>query len=132
MRAYSEDLRQRIVGAVAEGLRPVEAAEIFKVSLATVKRYVKQKREQGHLHFEQPPGRPRKLSVRDEQILLEQVKNQAEASLEEHAVLLNEETGQDVSAMTVQRSFTRLGITRKKRQNKPVNVSDVPGSSGGD
>lgn len=131
MRAYSEDLRERIVEAVDDGLRPVEVAERFKVSLASVKRYVKQKREQGHLRFEQPPGRPRKLSTEDEQVLLEQVKKQAEASLEEHAQLLNQETGQDVSAMTVQRSFTRLGITRKKRRDKPASEMSVLGSSGG-
>ena len=63
MRAYSEDLRERIVEAVDDGLRPVEVAERFKVSLASVKRYVKQKREQGHLRFEQPPGRPRRQAL---------------------------------------------------------------------
>lgn len=132
MRAYSEDLRQRIVEAVDEGLHPVEVAKRFKVSLATVKRYVKQQREQGHLRFELPPGRPRKLSTEDERVLLEHVKTHAEASLEEHAHLLNKETGQDVSAMTVQRSFVRLGMTRKKRRDKPASEMSVPGSSGGD
>lgn len=114
MRAYSEDLRARIVSAVEEGMQPVKAAERFKVSLASVKRYVKQKRESGHLRFELPPGRPRKLSAADEKVLLEQLKRHADASLEEHARMLGEAIGQSVSATTVQRSFVRLCITRKK------------------
>jgi len=43
MKAYSQDLRERIKQAVVdERMTKAEAARRFKVSLNTVKRYVKQ------------------------------------------------------------------------------------------
>ena len=114
MRAYSEDLRQRVVAAVEQGDHPAKVSRTFKVSLARVKRFVKQKRERGHLRSQPPPGRPRKLSNEHEEVLVKQVREHQAASLEEHAELLKEATGQQVSLMTVQRTFSRLGITRKK------------------
>ena len=114
VRAYSEDLRQRIVEAVEGGEHPEEVAGVFSVSLASVKRFVKQRREQGHLRSKSPPGRPRTLSGADERLLAEQVKEYKDASLQEHAEMLNEATGHGISFMTVQRTLARLGITRKK------------------
>lgn len=114
MRAYSEDLRQRVVEAVEQGNHPAEVSQTFKVSLASVKRFVKQKREQGHLRSQLPPGRPRKLTAEYEAVLLKQVTEHQEASLKEHAELLEKATGRQVSLMTVQRTLLRSGITRKK------------------
>lgn len=114
MRAYSEDLRRRIVRAVEQGTHPQEVARILSVSPSSVQRFVRQQRDQGHLRAELPPGRPRLLSEEAERVLVEQVKAHNKASLEEHAAKLAEATGQQVSSMTVQRTLTRLGITRKK------------------
>lgn len=114
MRAYSEDLRQRVVEAVEQGNHPVEVAQTFKVSLASVKRFIKQQREQGHLRAQRPSGRPRTLSGEHEATLIKQVTQHTDASLDEHAALLNEAIGRRVSLMTVQRTLLRLGITRKK------------------
>jgi transposase len=58
MKAYSQDLRERIVQAVDEGKTQAEAAQIFKVSRKTVERYIKQRREKGHLLPNPIPGRP--------------------------------------------------------------------------
>lgn len=74
MRAYSEDLRQRIVRAVERGQRPAEVARVFEVSLASVKRFQKQQREQGHLRAKLPPGRPRSLSKEQEAMLAEGIR----------------------------------------------------------
>ena len=114
MRAYSEDLRQRIVGAVKRGKPTAKVAQAFEVSVASVVRFVRQQREQGHLHSQLPPGRPRRLSVKHETVLSEQLKEHQDASLKEHAELLYEATGCRVSLMTVQRTLLRLGIARKK------------------
>lgn len=114
MRAYSEDLRARIVRAVKEGKHPQEVAKIFSVSPTSVQRFVRQEREQGHLRSQLPPGRPRTLSAEHERVLVEQVKAHNKASLEEHAAMLAEAKGRRVSSMTIQRTLSRLGITRKK------------------
>jgi transposase len=39
MRAYSEDLRKKIVSAVERGMPKAQAARLFDVSLSSVKRY---------------------------------------------------------------------------------------------
>ena len=114
MRAYSEDLRERIVGAVTSGTHPDEVAEVFKVSPASVRRFVKQQREQGHVYASLPPGRPRRLTAADEVVLLEQLTVQPDASLAELSKLLATATTQQVSVMTVWRAVKRLGWTRKK------------------
>ena len=39
MKAYSEDLRQKIVTALERGTSKAQAARLFDVSLSSVKRY---------------------------------------------------------------------------------------------
>lgn len=58
MRAYSDDLRQRILRAVDQGHRQAEIAAAFQVSLATIGRYLKQRRDTGRLSVKPIPGRP--------------------------------------------------------------------------
>ncbi len=49
MRAYSLDIRERIVGCWQEGDSKTSIAERFKVSLSSVKRYVKRFEIYGHV-----------------------------------------------------------------------------------
>jgi len=58
MKAYSQDLRQRILQTVDEGKTQAQAAHLLKVSETTVKRYVRQRREKGHVRPKPIPGRP--------------------------------------------------------------------------
>src|SRR5258708_19143829 len=60
MKAYSQDLRQRVVRAVDAGQSQAEIAKTFAVSVATIKRYLKQRRETGHVLPKAIPGRPAK------------------------------------------------------------------------
>src|SRR6266568_3680263 len=58
MKAYSQDLRERVVGAVDQGKSRDEIANLFAVSLSTIKRYLRQRRDQGHVRPKMIPGRP--------------------------------------------------------------------------
>ena len=49
MKAYSTDLRERVVREVDEGRPREEIIQRFGVSRATIKRYVQQQRETGDL-----------------------------------------------------------------------------------
>src|ERR1700726_4886773 len=49
MKAYSEDLRERILWAVDQGHPRAEIVQRFGVSLSTVKRYLKLRRDEGHV-----------------------------------------------------------------------------------
>ena len=65
MRAYSTDLKERLVRAVADGLPMREAARRFHVAVKTVKRAVVQERETGSLERKPIPGYPRRIGPED-------------------------------------------------------------------
>jgi transposase len=48
MEPYSEDRRSPVVTAVAGDVKRMEVARVFKVSLPTIKRWLKQQRETGN------------------------------------------------------------------------------------
>lgn len=60
MKAYSTDLRERVVRAVDEGKSRDEISEMLGVSRSTIKRYLKQRKEEGDLVPKAIPGRPAK------------------------------------------------------------------------
>lgn len=60
MRAYSQDLRERVLRTVDLGCPGTEIVRLFGISLATLKRYLKQRREEGHVKPKAIPGRPPK------------------------------------------------------------------------
>jgi transposase len=49
MKAYSEDLRKKVVEALERGVPKTEAARLFGVSLSSVKRYARIARQGGSL-----------------------------------------------------------------------------------
>ena len=58
MRAYSTDLRTKILAAVDGGMSKSEAARVFRVGISTIKRYAQQHRQTGSLAPRPIPGRP--------------------------------------------------------------------------
>jgi transposase len=56
MKAYSQDLRQRVLRAIEQGKSQAEVAETFAISTATIKRYLKARRESGHVLPKAIPG----------------------------------------------------------------------------
>ncbi len=60
MKAYSQDLRERVLRAVDQGYQRAEIIKLFGVSRATIKRYLKQRRETGEVNVKPIPGRPPK------------------------------------------------------------------------
>ena len=69
MRAYSEDLRRKIVEAVQRGMGHNEAAHSFGVSLSSVKRYVGALRKGGSLRPKKHPGSKPKIDERGRRLL---------------------------------------------------------------
>jgi transposase len=61
MRAYSVDLRERIVRAVADGVPQSVAARTFGVARASVQRYVGQRGATGDLAPRTAPGPAHKI-----------------------------------------------------------------------
>ena len=115
MKPYSQDLRERVIRAVDQGMSQREAARIFGVSEPTVKRYLKLRRETGNLAPKVIPGRPKKKIVLLLDGLRPQLEAHPDATLEEHCRLWEAETGTRVSCSTMGRAIERLKWTRKKK-----------------
>ena len=115
---YDIVLRERIVAAVEGGMPVKEAARLFSVNVMTVYTYLKRHR-QGMLDVVgKPTGRPFRLTTVHEAQLLNQLEEHGDATLVEHASMLEAATGLKVSFKTVDRAFARLKITHKKNAGR--------------
>ena len=114
MKAYSEDLRERVVRAVAIGTPRDEVAATFAVSVPTITRWLRLKRETGSLAPRPVPG---PVAVKTDALvaaLPERLVEHADATLGEQCSWWREASGVQVSTATMSRALTRLGRTRKK------------------
>src|SRR5260370_25072598 len=87
MKAYSQDSRERVLRAIDRGKSQKEIVEALGVSLATIKRYVKQRRELGHVRPKAIPGRTPKKGAQLEAGLEPQLQAYADVTLERHCQL---------------------------------------------
>src|ERR671913_113480 len=69
MKAYSEDLRKKIVEALRRGTSKSEAARLLGVSLSSVKRYAKMVNEGRTLAPKKNPGKRPKVDERGRRLL---------------------------------------------------------------
>ena len=115
MKAYSEDLRKKIVGALLRGTGKSEAARLFGVSLSSVKRYARTAREGRPLTPKKNPGKRPKIGKSARVLLEADLEERPAATLSQRRRFLQEVTGVLVSNSTASRSIKRLRYTRKKR-----------------
>jgi transposase len=125
MKAYSEDLRERVVRAVDQGTSRKEIVKLFAISLATLKRYLKQRRETGSLKPKAIAGRPASKRLQVQMDLKAQLQAYPDVSLERHCELWEQAHGMRVSPRTMSRAIAGLGWTRKKSLWQPVNATST-------
>jgi transposase len=123
MRAYSNDLRERIVRAVERGEHSQrKLADLFAVSLSFIVRLLQRYRRTGSV---QPRphvgGPPPKLDAAALQRLRELVQEQSDATLVE----LQDRLGVPCHLSTIARALQRLRLTRKKK-TKQAQEHDRP------
>ena len=116
MKAYSPDLRQRVLRAIDQGKSQAEVAETFAISTATIKRYLKARRERGQILPKPIPGRPNLKGTALQAGLLEQLETNPNATREQHCQMWEERTGIKVSTASISRARMALGWTRKKKR----------------
>jgi transposase len=115
MKAYSEDLRMKIVDAVERrGINKCQAARTFDVSLATVKRYARKSRRGLSLWPSKAPGRAPKMDERTRKLLAEDVEERPTVTLEQRREYLQTVAGMDLSRSVICRTIKRMDTTRKK------------------
>lgn len=123
MRAFSNDLRERIVAAVERGGHTLQQlAALFMVDVSVIVRLRQRQRQTGSIDPKpHGGGRPRKLDEATEQRLLELVRQQPDATLAE----LQQQLGVRCGLTTIHRTLQRRRITRKKKSSH-ANERDNP------
>lgn len=122
MNAYSKDLRLRVLEAVDRGQPRKEVSKLFRVSLSTIKRWVKKTREGEDLQPKHSTGRKRRIlaTTEEKRTLWKQLEENDEATLERHCELWEQKQGVRVSLATMSRAIReKLGWTLKKRRWVP-------------
>src|SRR5436305_8111904 len=122
MKAYSQDLRERVLRAVDQGIPRREIVRVLGVSLATIGRYLKQRRETGHVRPKAIPGRPPKKMNPLQAGLQGQLEAFPDATLEQHCQSWEQTSGMQVSRWSMSRAIKGLKWTRKKRRLGPLNA----------
>ena len=123
MRAYSMDLRERVLAAVDRGTPRKEIAHTLRVSEPTIRRYLRLRRETGSVAPKPYPKRPFSIgqSLEQRRALWNQLEEHYDATLEKHCLLWERKQGDKVSISTMSRAIRRLGWTLKKRVWVPPN-----------
>lgn len=116
MKAYSLDLRQKLVEVYREGnVSQRQLAKQFRVALSFVHKLIKQERETGIITPKvRTKQTPPKLKTEQLTRLSLLVKENADATLVELCSLLEQETGVSISRSTMGRMLQKLNLTRKK------------------
>ncbi len=115
MRAYSLDLRQRVVSAYDAGMPLYRIVALFHVSGPTVKRYLAQRRQTGSIAPRPIPGHTATIRPEQHPDLIAQLRAMPDATLKEHCLAWQKSHGQKLSIWAMWRAIRRVGWTPKKR-----------------
>ena len=121
-KAYSDDLRVRIVRAVDAGASRRSTASKFEVSVSFVIRLVRQWRATGSARIRGTGGRPRHRLEPHAELVDRLLAAKRDITLEELRGALAGE-GVTVSRSSIDRYLKARGLTRKKRQRTPPSRS---------
>jgi transposase len=119
MRAFSLDLRQRVVDALQSGQTRPQVSERFGVSLATIDRLARQWRQTQDLNPRPIPGRARAITETEREILQTLVSTQEDPTLSSLSKAWEEKTGKKISLSALQRNLVWLGYSHKKSHVSP-------------
>ena len=110
MKAYSMDLRERVLADSDAGMPTAQVAEKYTVSPAWVRRLKQRRRECGQIAPRHGSGRKRKLDDEQRSHLKRLVDQRPDATLQE----LRDQLGAEVCLSTIWLALKSLGLTLKK------------------
>jgi transposase len=119
MRAYSLDLRQKVVAAYERGESTIEEiATLFSVGPTFVKKMLRLHGEGGDLSpLPHGGGHTPKLSDKHLKMLRAEINRNNDFTIEELREVLLKKAGVEVSQPTVSRVLARLDLPRKKNSS---------------
>src|SRR6478609_1434196 len=116
MKAYSLDLREKVMAAVERGeMSRQEVARVFGVTYAWIKKLQRQRRERGSIApLAHGGGQQCRLGEKQLEELREAVAEDPDVTLKKLCERIRGSNHQRVSPPTMCRALARLGLTRKK------------------
>ena len=129
MRAYSVDLRERIIKKWQAGNSKIGIARLLEVSLNTVKRCIKRYEDSGSLAGPERKQRRKRIGPEQQAGLIEQLQAHDDYSLQQHVALWKVQYQIKVSLATMWRAIDEVDWTYKKRRWQPksaMSQSDKP------
>jgi transposase len=115
MKPYCQDLRKRVVAKAQAGKQTqASIAATFRVSLSTVEKWLRRKRETGKITPLPPPHGPNRVLQDHAPLIRRQVKQQPDITLAELCGRISSRIGITVSPSTMCRELQRLRLPRKK------------------
>jgi transposase len=125
-KAYSQDLRERVIQSVDGGMSKMAAHRMYRVSRSTIDHWLGLRDQTGALR--PLPPRQSKTPVLSGEVFAEFARRHAGHKLEQMAQAWEKEQGQKVSVMSFSRALGRVGNvapkgwTRKKRVGVTVSA----------
>ncbi|WP_345236617.1 hypothetical protein [Hymenobacter saemangeumensis] len=125
MKAYSQDLRERVAAACAEpGAKIYQVAARFSVSLSFTDKLLRRQRTSGSVaELPRHPGPAPHLDAAGDQVLLACLAAQPDATLAEIGQALLVAGGPSLQRTAVWQAVERLGWGRKKKASTPPNAT---------
>lgn len=123
-RAYSQDLRVRVLEALDGGMSKMQAHQAFRVSRSTMDDWLLLREQTGGLTPKARPGRRGRGAIADLATFEAFATRHREATLGQMQAAWEQETGQRLSQMTFSTWLRRLGWTRKKRAGATVSATN--------
>jgi len=121
MRAYSVDLRERVVASIESGECNIpEAGRRYKVSEPSIERWLARKRRSGTCAPLPHAGGPLRKLAEAEVVIRAAVKAQADATLQELCEQVEKETKIKSDPSMMYRELVRLKLPRKKSRSMPA------------
>jgi len=134
-RAYSQDLRERVLSAVDGGLGVRGSASLFRVRVSSVSTALERRAATGATAPAARGGARRKVvPAGHEAALLGHLRDNPDTTLGELRLWLFETRGVSISAGALWNGLDRLGWTlnksRSRRRNRSVRMWPLPGPNG--
>jgi len=122
-RAFSDDLRQRVVNAVLSGQTRRAVAECYDLAYATVVKWVARFKETGSYSPAQMGGYRKRLLLPHRDFILSVLQEKPHTTLHAMQQALLEQKGVKVSIDTIWRMLRHEGMRFKKKPSLPQNNS---------
>jgi transposase len=122
MKAYSQDLREKVMAAVGQDKQSNrQIAELMNISESTIEKWTQRERETGSVAASPHAGGVARVLAPHGDFLRAAVKAQPDISLDELSARIQAELKLRANSSMVSRELTRLTLGRKKRASTTAN-----------